>query len=96
VKRLGFTHKKIHHIATQQSEVKRAQFMAEMNEVDPDMLVWVDETGSDRKNAIGKYHGYGLRGMTPIVHSLIARGKRISAVRVMFTREVEDSYLKEM
>jgi len=94
VKRLGFTHKKIHHIATQQSEVKRAQFMAEMNEVDPDMLVWVDETGSDRRNAIRKY-GYGLRGMTPIVHSLLACGKRISAVGVMSTRGVEDSYLTE-
>ena len=94
VKHLGFTHKKIRHIATQQSEVKHAQFMAEMNDVDPDMLVWVDETGSDRRNAIRKY-GYGLRGMTPIVHSLLARGKRMSAVGVMSTRGVEDSYLIE-
>ena len=37
MKRLEFTHK-ICHIATQRSEVKCAQFMAEINEVDLDML----------------------------------------------------------
>ena len=68
--------------------------MAEMNGVDPDMLIWVDEKGSDRRNAIRKY-GYGLGGMTPIVHSLLARGKRISAAGVMSTRGAEDSYLIE-
>lgn len=94
VKRLGFTHKKIRRVATQRSEVKRAQFMAKLNGVDPDMLVLVDETGSDRRNAIRKY-GYGLRGMTPTVHSLLARGKRISAVGVISTRGVEDSCLIE-
>ena len=39
--------------------------MEEMGYIRANMIVWLDETGSDRRNAHRKY-GYHLRGMTPI------------------------------
>jgi len=45
--------------------LKRAQYMAEMSAFDPAMMVWIDETGCDRRNAL--YHfGYGIRGLGPL------------------------------
>ena len=31
----------------QQSDALRARFMAEISVYDPDMLIWIDETGCD-------------------------------------------------
>ena len=45
--RLGFTRKKLQHVILRQSENKRAEFAEEMSYIDPYMIVWVDETGSD-------------------------------------------------
>ena len=39
------------------------------------MIVWLDETGSDRRNSI-RAHGYGLRGLTLVTHKLKVWGKR--------------------
>ena len=36
--------------------------MAEISAYDPSMLVWLDETGCDKRNFV---YGYALRGMTP-------------------------------
>ena len=52
VHRLGFTRKKVQQIAVQRSDELRPEFMAEISVFDPQMLVWVDETGSDRRNSI--------------------------------------------
>ena len=38
-----------------------------------DMIVWLDEMGSDWRNASRKY-GYYLRGMTPLDYKLTIRG----------------------
>ena len=62
IKDQGFTHKRVCRIALQQSKQLRIQFMAEISMYDPDMLIWIDETGSARRNSIRKY-GYSLRGM---------------------------------
>ena len=35
---------------------------------------------------------YGLRGITPVTHKLDIYGKRISAIGVMTTRGIEDTY----
>jgi hypothetical protein len=45
-------------------------------------FVWVDETGSDRKDRMRRY-GYGLRGESPVLHRLLHRGRRISAIAAM-------------
>ena len=58
------------------------------------MLVWLDETGSDRRNSIRKY-GYGLRGMTPVEHHLKVWGTRLSCIGIWSMRGMEDVYVHE-
>ena len=45
-------HKFTQVIALQQSQEPRIRFMAEVSGYSPDMLIWVDETSSDRRNSI--------------------------------------------
>ncbi len=92
IKRHGFTRKRVQSIALQQSETKRVQFMSDISVFDPDMLIWIDETGSDRRNSIRKF-GYSLRGTRPRTHVLRVSGKRYSAIPVMTTRGIEDVYV---
>ena len=44
------------------SDVKCAEFIAEMMQFNTDMFVFVNQTGSDRKNSIKKFD-YGLKGI---------------------------------
>ena len=46
------------------------------------LLIFIDETGSDNRNALRKY-GYSLRGKTPVSHALLVRGERASAIACM-------------
>ena len=62
IKQHGFMRKKIETIALQRSESKRIEYMAEICMYNPDMFIWIDETGSDRRKEIRKY-GYSLRGI---------------------------------
>ena len=84
VHRLGFTRQKLRKVAIQRSEEKHGEFAAEVNFLDPNMYVWLDETGFDRRNNIRCY-GYGLRGMTPVDHQLRIGGKRVSAIEYAAT-----------
>ena len=75
IKQRGFTRKKVQCIiALQQSETKRIQFMSEVSVYDPDMLIWIDETCSTRRNSIRSY-GYSLRGTRPCTHKLRVSGE---------------------
>ena len=58
------------------------------------MLVWVDETGSDRRNAV-RSNGYSLQGMRAQSYQFRVGGCRISAVGIMTTEGIEDAYLTE-
>ena len=58
------------------------------------MFLFIDETGSGRRNSIRKY-GYGVRGLTPVTQHLCVNGNRISAIGVLSTRGIEDSYIVE-
>ena len=55
---------------------------------DPDMLVWIDEMGSARRNSIRQY-GYSLRGMPARVHQLTVGGRWLSAIPVLTTSGIE-------
>ena len=68
--------------------------MAEMSMFDPHMLLWVDETGSTRRNSVRAY-GYSLKGMRAVAHQLRVGGKRINAIGVMSTQGMEDAYIVE-
>ena len=43
--------------------------MAEIFQFDPQMLAWVDESGSNRRNSVWTY-GYSLKGMRAVSHQL--------------------------
>ena len=53
------------------------------------MLVYIDETGADRKSSLRKY-AYSLRGKPAVQHCLLVRGVRISAIACMSTKGVID------
>ena len=82
LKRYGLTRKKIRQVALQRSSKLRGSFMAQCFLLKREMLVWVDETGSDsRDNA--RRCGYALRGVTPTTHRFVYRGRRTSAIAAM-------------
>ena len=66
--------------------------MAEMSAFDPDMLVFIDETGSERRNSIRQY-AYALRGITPVQYQLFVYGKRISGIGILTSQGMEDVYI---
>ena len=65
--------------------------MAEVSAYDPNMFIWVDETGSDRCKSIRQY-GYSLRGMKAVCHHLNIGGKLVSAIPVLTTRGIENVF----
>ena len=86
--------KKLTKIAMQQSGELQGQFMMEISVYAPEMIVWVDEMGSDRRNVIRPY-GYSLRGMCAVSHVLRVGGKRLNAIAAMLLQGVEDIYIAE-
>ena len=94
LKRMGCTRQAMHHIALQRSDMLRAKYMADISVYDPDMLVWVDESGCDRRNTIRKY-GYSIRGIPLCNQHLLVRGTPYSAIPVVSTAGVHDVYLAE-
>ncbi len=57
----------------------------------PEMLVFVDETGADRRDCMRKF-GYSLRGKPARAHKLLWRGQRVSALTAMSTSGILDCY----
>ena len=82
------------HVALQQSDEQRGRFMAEVSVYDPSMLIWIDESGCDRRNSRRK-RAYSLRGITPVDYRILIRGTRYSAIPVMSTQGIHDICLIE-
>ena len=74
LRRFGFSRQKLQQVALQRSEVERLEYMASIQLFDPRMLIFLDETGSDKRNALRKF-GYGLRGQTPRNVQMLVRVK---------------------
>ena len=66
-------------IAKQRDEFTRAIYAEEMELYNPDMFIFLDETGCDRRNALRKY-GYSLRGIPAVSHKLLIRGQHFSTI----------------
>ena len=92
--KMGCTRQVIQHIALQQSELVRAQFMAEISGYDPSMFIWLDESGCDRRDSTRK-RGYSIRGITPRDHRLLSRGKRYSAIPILSMEGIHDVHITE-
>ncbi len=85
LKSYGFTRKKIRQVATQRCGLLRGAFLAHCFTFTADQFVWVDETGSDARNHIRKF-GYAVRGMTPVAHRFLSRGRRTNAIAAISTK----------
>lgn len=72
----------MHHVALQQSDILRGQFMAQISLYDPSMLLWIDETGCDHRNTIRKY-AYSMRGMPLADHKLLVCGVCYTAISIV-------------
>ena len=75
----GITRKKIQRIALQRSVTHRGAYIAEVSMYKANMLVFVDETGTDERDCIRKF-GYAMTGQTPQYTCLYRRGSRISSI----------------
>lgn len=91
---LGFTRKKIEHIAFQRSDDLRALFMSNISLFDPITLIWVDESGFQQRNSIRNY-GYSLRGMRAEDHQLKLGKLSINVIGIMSLSGMEDIYMVE-
>ena len=58
---------------------------------DSSLCLWIDETGCDQRNALRSY-GYSIRGQD---FNLKFRGKRYSAISILSTEGIEDTYITE-
>ena len=82
LKRSKFSRKKLQLIAIQRDFELRALFTSDVSVYNQHNLIFIDETGCDRRDAIRKY-GYGLRGKPARCNKLLFRGERISAIVAM-------------
>ena len=97
LKRLNFSRKIIRHIPTQRSEEARQRYIASTvhcPNYSPDMFVFLDESGFDRRNVIRRY-GYAVLGKRPIDQTFFARGKRINVISAISSNGVLDACLYE-
>ena len=85
----GFTKQKLQLCALQSSEILRQQFIVDVSVYTTDMLVFIDETGTDRRNTVRNY-GYSLRGKPLKNPTLFVRGERVSAIACISTAGLLD------
>ena len=81
VHRNGFSKKKLTKVALQRSIQHRGVY-GKCIAVPSRLFVWVDETGSDRRDQLRKF-GYSIRGQPATCKRLLTRGIRISAIVAM-------------
>ena len=63
------------YTALQRSDLIRAEYQAEIAIYDPSMLVFVDESGTDQRNAT-RLFGYASRGYSPPFFTFFSRVKK--------------------
>ena len=85
----GFTHQKLRIVALQRDEEQRLQYSIDISLYNSDMLVFIDETGCDKRNLIRK-KGYSIRGKPAISHQLLIRGEHISVIAAISTKGLLD------
>lgn len=78
----GFSHKKLALKALQRCEEHRQKYTNEMTIYMPEMLIFVDETSTDKRSCLRKY-GYFLIGQRATSEKTLVRGKRFSAISAM-------------
>ena len=92
LKKNNFSRKKLQRIAQQQNAELRSQFVSDCSVYKPEQLVFIDETGTDRRDCMRKF-GYGLVGKRACSTSLLVRGKRFSSIAILSLEGILDSYI---
>ena len=69
-------------VAKQCNEQLRLSFISDCEIYTPEMMVFVDETGSDNRDSVRKF-GYALRGQRATSRRLMCMGKRVNSVAAM-------------
>jgi transposase len=82
--RVGLSRQKLKLVAKQQDDILRARFSCDVAMYKPEMFIFLDETGSNKRNSLRKY-GYSLRGncKPAVSQKLMVRGKSVSAIAFM-------------
>ena len=89
----GFTKQKMVLAAKQQCEFMRAQYQLDMSVYigHPELLVFVDETGADRRNCLRR-HAYSMRGRPATSRKFTFRGDRVNAICAISNDGLLDAY----
>ena len=74
-----FTRQRLRIAAIQRDEFLRQQYISEVSIYNSEMLIFLDETGADRRNALQRY-GYSMRGKPIVSHQLLVRGDHLSGI----------------
>ena len=87
----GFTRQKMIITAKQRSEYLRCEYLFDMSvyKGHPELFVFVDETGTDRRDSMRKY-AYSLKGKPAVASKLLIRGQRVSAIVCMSCNGILD------
>ena len=89
--KVGFSRQKMKLVALQWDKEIRAQFVSDVSIYQPEMLIFLDETGADRCDSLRKY-GYSLRGRLVQSQKLLVRGEHISAIAFMSVNSFLDCH----
>ena len=82
------------YTALQRDMQLRSQFVSDVSVYNPDMLIFLDESGLDKRDGMCQY-GYSLRGRPPVCQRFLARGTHISLMAFMSTAGVLDCKLMQ-
>lgn len=85
LRRIGFSRQRMKQVALQRDRHLRSRFISDVSLYSADMLIFLDESGSDKRDCLRKY-GYGLRGKPPLNKKLFMRGKRVSLIALICIR----------
>ena len=85
----GFSRQKMKLVAKQRDDVQRSTFANEVSIYSADMFIFLDETGTDRRDVLRRY-AFSWRGRAAQAHKLLVRGEHLSAVACMSTRGALD------
>lgn len=88
----GFSRQKMKIKATQRDEALRSLFASEVSLYQSNMFVFLDETGTDRRDAIRRY-GYSWQGKPPVSQKMLVRGQHLSSIAIMSTAGLLDYHI---
>ena len=80
----GFSRQKMVIAAKERSDLLRMEYLMDISvyKGHPEFFVFLDETGSDRRDSMRKF-AYSLRGKPAVARKLLFRGERVSTIAAM-------------